>query len=94
MPENTSTSTVVLVVNVNEALILRHSVAYRLSGPNAARFKINATTGQMTFVASPNYEAPADQGVDNGYQVTVTATANAVPSRFVRSNEIAQGLAV
>ena len=43
-----------------------------MSGADAADF--NLTAGALTFKQSPNYEAPADAGTDNVYNVTVVAT--------------------
>ena len=43
-------------------------------GTDAARFTINATTGVLSFVSAPNYEAPSDSNADNVYQVVVTAS--------------------
>ena len=47
-------------------------VPLTLSGADAADF--NLTAGMLTFKQSPNYEAPADAGTDNVYNVTVVAT--------------------
>ena len=47
---------------------------YSISGgADAAKFSINATTGGLSFVAAPNFEAPTDANGDNVYQVVVTA---------------------
>ncbi len=46
--------------------------AYTISGgADAARFTIDGATGALTFNAAPNFEAPADAGADNIYDVTV-----------------------
>lgn len=79
IPENTPAPTVVLDVNADP--VAGHSVTYSLSGPDAARFIINPANGEIRFASSPNFEAPADQGADNEYHVTVTATADFSPSR-------------
>ena len=50
------------------------TLTYSISGADAALFNINATTGAVTFKSSPNYEAPADAGGNNVYDVTVTAS--------------------
>ncbi len=50
-----------------------------LSGPNAALFRINSVTGQLTFLASPNFESPLDLGRNNRYQVTVNASDDLTP---------------
>ncbi|MEA3010141.1 MAG: hypothetical protein QOJ91_1833 [Sphingomonadales bacterium] len=44
-------------------------------GADAARFAIDSSTGMLSFVAAPNFEAPADSGADNVYDVQVTASA-------------------
>ncbi len=43
-------------------------------GADAAKFSINATTGVLTFASAPDYEAPADTNIDNGYEVQITVT--------------------
>lgn len=43
-------------------------------GADAARFAINTVTGQLSFIAAPNFEAPVDVGADNNYQVIVNVT--------------------
>ena len=54
------------------------SLAWSLSGTDAALFNLNAATGVLTFKAAPDYEAPADAGGDNVYDVTITATDGAL----------------
>ena len=48
--------------------------SYALSGADAALFNLNTSTGQLEFKASPDFENPADQGGDNVYDVTITAS--------------------
>jgi autotransporter-associated beta strand protein len=79
VPENTPISTVVLDVNANP--IAGHTLTYSLSGPDAAQFHINPTTGEITFASSPDFEAPTDQGGDNVYNVTVNVSADFTPAR-------------
>jgi len=43
------------------------------SGLDGARFRIDATTGVLSFLSTPNFEAPVDGGADNIYRVTVQA---------------------
>ena len=51
-------------------------VVYTLSGgADRARFVIDATSGELTFVAAPDFEAPTDAGSNNVYDVVVKATA-------------------
>ncbi|MFH1873504.1 MAG: putative Ig domain-containing protein [Pseudomonadota bacterium] len=46
---------------------------YTLAGTDAALFNIDANTGAVTFATAPNFEAPADSGADNVYNIGVTA---------------------
>ncbi len=40
-------------------------------GADAAAFTIDASTGELAFIATPDFETPADAGADNAYQVQV-----------------------
>ncbi|WP_431303425.1 VCBS domain-containing protein [Sediminicoccus sp. BL-A-41-H5] len=51
-----------------------NALTWVLGGADAARFDINANTGVVTFKTAPNFEAPADAGADNVYNITVTAS--------------------
>ena len=44
-------------------------------GADQAFFSIEATSGELTFNAAPNYEDPDDSDTDNTYVVEVTATS-------------------
>ena len=51
------------------------SVTYAIhAGADAAQFTIVASSGVLTFVLVPNFEAPADADTDNNYEVVVRAT--------------------
>ena len=51
------------------------TLTYSISGgPDAARFAIVATTGVLTFLTPPNFEAPTDVGANNVYDVAVQAS--------------------
>ncbi|MBC3873662.1 Ig-like domain-containing protein [Undibacterium flavidum] len=50
------------------------TITYSKSGTDAALFNLNTSTGQLTFISTPNFEAPADANHDNVYNVTVTAS--------------------
>ncbi|MEL6569253.1 MAG: CHRD domain-containing protein [Pseudomonadota bacterium] len=50
------------------------AITFSLSGDDAALFAIDAATGLVTFIAAPDFEAPADANGDNAYQITVTAS--------------------
>ena len=47
---------------------------YSLSGTDAALFTINANTGEVSFIAAPDFEMPGDADEDNVYDITVTAS--------------------
>ena len=48
------------------------TLTYSLTGADASLFNINSTTGVVTFKSAPNYEAPADAGGNNVYDIKVT----------------------
>lgn len=51
------------------------AITYSISGGlDALRFTIDAQTGVLSFVDTPDYEAPGDSGADNVYDVEVTAS--------------------
>ena len=43
-------------------------------GADASKFTINATTGALSFITAPDFEAPADAGANNVYDVIVQAS--------------------
>ena len=49
------------------------TVAFSLTGTDASLFAIDSATGEVTFLASPNFEAPADADANNLYEVVVHA---------------------
>lgn len=53
-----------------------NSITYKLSGQGAddALFTIDAESGEVYFIASPNYEIPSDANKDNSYSIEITAT--------------------
>jgi len=66
---------------------------FSLSGTDASLFNINATTGEVTFKVSPNFEAPTDAGANNVYDFSVSAfdgtatTSQAVAVTVTNVNE-------
>ncbi|SFK79259.1 beta strand repeat-containing protein [Falsiroseomonas stagni] len=46
----------------------------RLGGTDAALFNLNTTTGDLSFKTAPDFEAPADAGADNVYNVSITVS--------------------
>jgi len=70
LPENTTAVTTVIASDLDG-----DTVSYRISGgADAALFAINSSTGELTFISAPNYEAPADSDGNNLYEIEVTAS--------------------
>lgn len=53
------------------------SVTWSISGTDAAFFSIDPSTGALSFVAPPDFEAPGDAGANNTYDLVVRATDGA-----------------
>ncbi|MFK7803370.1 MAG: cadherin repeat domain-containing protein [Anaerolineae bacterium] len=52
-----------------------NGLVYSISGgADQALFNIDVNTGLVTFIDVPDYEAPADAGADNVYNIQVTVT--------------------
>jgi drug/metabolite transporter superfamily protein YnfA len=66
--ENTTAVTTVTAADPNSGTTLTYSI---IGGADAAKFQIDVSTGVLTFVTAPNYEARADANGDNVYEVTV-----------------------
>ena len=66
--ENATSFTTVTATDADAGQTLTYAIA---GGADAARFTINASTGALSFVTAPNFEAPTDTGVNNVYDVTV-----------------------
>ena len=63
-----------LTVQANDVDSANTNITYSITGGNdATDFTINSTTGELTFVASPDYEAPDDFNGNNIYELVVTA---------------------
>ena len=66
------------------------TIKWSLTGPDAADFKIDRDTengdvvAELSFKNAPNYEMPADTGMDNMYMVTVVATRRKEAHRHSR----------
>jgi VCBS repeat-containing protein len=75
--ENVATSAVVYTAAATDADSA--GLTFSLSGTDAAQFNIDSTTGEVTFAASPDFEAPADAGGDNVYDIVVHASDGVNP---------------
>jgi predicted outer membrane repeat protein len=64
--ENTTAVTTATATDVDGP-----ALTFSLSGADAARFVINPHTGVFAFAAAPNFEAPADAGHNNVYDIVV-----------------------
>ncbi len=71
VPENTTAVMTVTASDPDAGTTFTYSIA---GGADAAKFAINASTGALTFISAPDYEAPSDVGADNIYNVTVAAS--------------------
>ena len=69
--DNITTSTVVYDAQTTEG---DTGMSYSISGADMSLFALNATTGEVTFVAAPNVTTPTDTGANNVYDFTITAT--------------------
>jgi hypothetical protein len=77
-PENVSTSTAVYTATGTDpdaGTTLTYSIT---GGADANLFNINSSTGAVTFKTSPNFEAPADSGANNVYDIVVQVSDGAL----------------
>jgi VCBS repeat-containing protein len=73
--ENTTAVTTVTATDPDARTTLTCSIS---GGADAAKFSINASTGALTFLAAPNFEAPADAGANNVYDVQVSVSDGSI----------------
>ncbi|WP_291841604.1 cadherin domain-containing protein [Maricaulis sp.] len=70
-------------------------LTYSISGADAALFSVNAATGEVSFLAAPDFESPADADGNNVYDINVTASdgglsdTQAVSISVVDENDVA-----
>ncbi|WP_380058932.1 malectin domain-containing carbohydrate-binding protein (plasmid) [Falsihalocynthiibacter sp. SS001] len=70
-----------LVADVDATDLEGSEVTYGIAGgADAALFSIDAVTGELSFIAAPDFEAPQDADADNVYEVTVSASDGDVSS--------------
>ncbi len=74
--EGTATTEVILDVNAsyNSNGVADTDITYSLSGDDADDFNLDTDDGELRFKVSPDFDTPADNGADNEYNITVTAT--------------------
>lgn len=73
--ENGTAVTTVTATDVNPGTTFSYSIN---GGADAARFAINSSSGVLSFVSAPNFEAPTDAGANNVYDVTVQVSDGAL----------------
>ena len=80
--ENLAPSATVIDVNATDADAPAEPVlSYSLSGgADRALFAINASTGVVTFISSPDFERPLDADLNNIYVLQVTASDSGLSS--------------
>ncbi|WP_242443458.1 cadherin domain-containing protein [Sphingobium sp. LB126] len=69
--ENGTAVTTVTATDADVGTVIAYSIS---GGADAAKFAINSTTGVLSFVNAPNFEAPTDVGQNNVYDVIVRAS--------------------
>ena len=68
--ENTTAVTTVTASDPDSGTTLTYSIS---GGADQARFQINTSTGALSFITAPNFEAPTDADGNNSYIVQVRA---------------------
>ena len=53
------------------------TLAYSISGADASRLNLDASSGELAFKNPPNFEAPLDQDANNVYELSITAADGA-----------------
>ena len=71
LAENTTAVTTVTATDPDVGQTLSYSI---IGGADASKFTIGASTGALSFVTAPNFEAPTDAGGNNVYDVIVQAS--------------------
>ena len=78
VPENQTAVTNVTATDINN-----DPITYSLgtAGGDEKLFKITTSTGQISFITAPNYEAPTDSNKDNRYIIEVIASDGLASSK-------------
>ena len=71
VPENITALGTIVAEDADAGAVLEYSIS---GGDDADLFAIDAGTGDLTFIAAPDYEVPGDDGGDNVYNVQVSVT--------------------
>ena len=94
-------STAVVTVTATDADSPAQNLSYSITGgADAALFDLDSGSGELSFLAVPDYETPADADDDNVYLVTVTVTddggtpASVSQNLVVTVNNVAEAPAI
>ena len=68
------------------------AVTYSLSGPDAAQFNINASTGAISFKSAPSFAAPTDATQENNYVLTLAANDGTLTAHLPIAIVVAQNI--
>ena len=71
IPENTIAVATVTATDVDKNTTITYSL---VNEEDVAKFSVNSSTGQLSFIAAPDFEHPGDTDGDNVYVVTVKAS--------------------
>ncbi|MEJ8802175.1 cadherin domain-containing protein [Pontibacter sp. H249] len=78
--ENSIAVTTVTATDVDANSILIYTIS---GGADQSKFSINATTGALRFINTPDFEAPASAVGTNAYEVIVRVTDNGTGALYV-----------
>jgi gliding motility-associated-like protein len=78
---NENKTSVILTVTTTD--VENDNVTYSINGSSYDNtfFKISGTTGKLSFIEAPDYEAPHDADHNNIYKVEITATDDGSPAQ-------------
>jgi hypothetical protein len=75
VPENSTVITTVIAMDQDAGSTISYSL---VGGADQGKFQINTSTGALSFVSAPDFEAPGDADHNNSYLVTVRASDGAL----------------
>jgi hypothetical protein len=67
-------NTTAAVIDLDATDVNGDTVTFTIGGADASKFSINASTGVLSFISAPNFEAPTDANTDNIYVVDAIAS--------------------
>lgn len=62
------------ILSATATLAAGRSASWSVDGTDAARFSINASTGELSFRSAPDFGAPADSDTNNEYRLNLTVS--------------------